>query len=152
MLAIWRDPLESLAMADEQKTSTTAEGNANGEPRPHNKREDLFRSKPPVPAESENHSTLPSDLARDIAAKRWGDRKQKREAVLSEAESVARERWKNCDDDHAKMTSWLKNEYSPDNKTPPFLDDTLTKHLRKRMANVARDIGKPVRGEKKSPG
>lgn len=110
---------------------------------------------PSRPAESESPGTLPSSLPSQYSArlanKRWRKAKKKREAVLVEAESIAREQWKNCDDDHAKMTSWLQ-DYSPDNKTLPFMDDGLAKYLRERMANVAREIGKPVRGEKKSPG
>ena len=45
VLAIWRDTLESLAMADEQKASTTADGNANVEPRTHNKRKTEARNR-----------------------------------------------------------------------------------------------------------
>ena len=113
-----------------------SKGNANVEPRTHNTSE-----------------ILPPDLAKKLADKRWGKHKQKREGALGEAEAVARERWKKCDDDHAKMTSWLQNEYSPDNKeTFPFADATLTEPLLKRMAKVAREIGKRVRGEKKSHG
>ena len=110
---------------------------------------------PPAPAESESPSTLPSDLASrsgaGLATKRWSEAKQKREPVLDEAESVARERWKDCDDDHAKMTSWLQS-YTPDDKTLPFVDETLTKPVRERMVKVARELRKPVKGEKKSPG
>ena len=106
---------------------------------------------PPAPAESESPSTLPSDLASrsgaGLATKRWSEAKQKREPVLDEAESVARERWKDCDDDHAKMTSWLQS-YTPDNKTLPFVDETLTKPVRERMAKVARELRKPVKGRR----
>lgn len=120
------------------------------------RREDLFKLRPPARAESERrHSAPPSDLAThaaSLADKRWGKPQQKREPVLDEAESVAREQWKNRNDDHAEMTDWLQTEYSRDGKLP-FMDDKLTNHLRKRMARIAREIGKPVKGEKKkSPG